>query len=114
MDMTEFPFSNIHVREALYYATNPQPWPAVQTTGSARFPRRSTNRRSSATCCLLQLNSLYSQVETFPYSMAKAKQQLAMSPVPHGFTTTLNIPEDDLTDSLYGELLKSRSGRRSA
>jgi ABC-type transport system substrate-binding protein len=32
---------------------------------------------------------------------------MAMSSVPKGFTTTLNVPEDDTTDSLYAELLKS-------
>ncbi|MGO9659068.1 MAG: ABC transporter substrate-binding protein [Acidimicrobiales bacterium] len=108
MDMTEFPFSNIHVREALYYATNRSALASGAGDGLAEVS--STVNQPQIFGNVLpasELNSLYSQVETFPYSVAKAKQQLAMSPVPHGFTTTLNIPEDDPTDTLYGELLKS-------
>jgi peptide/nickel transport system substrate-binding protein len=108
MDMTEAPFSNIHVREALYYATNRAAMAAGAGDGLAEVsstvdqPQVYGNALPAS-----ELSSLYNQIETFPYSVAKAKQQLAMSPVPHGFTTTLNVPEDDPTDTLYAELLKS-------
>jgi peptide/nickel transport system substrate-binding protein len=108
MDMTEAPFSNIHVREALYYATNRAALAAGAGNGLAEVsstvdqPQIYGNALPAS-----ELNSLYNQVETFPYSVAKAKQQLAMSSVPNGFTTTLNVPEDDPTDTLYAELLKS-------
>ena len=108
MDMTEFPFSDIHVREALYYATNRTALASGADNGLAEVS--STVNQPQIFGNVLpasELDSLYSQIETFPYSMTKAKQQLAMSAAPHGFTTTLNVPEDDPTDSLYGELLKS-------
>lgn len=108
MDMTEAPFSNIHVREALYYATNRAALVAGAGHGLAVVsstvdePQVYGNALPSS-----ELSSLYNQIVTFPYSVAKAKQQLAMSPVPKGFTTTLNVPQDDPTDTLYAELLKS-------
>jgi peptide/nickel transport system substrate-binding protein len=108
MDMTEAPFSNIHVREALYYDTNRAALAVGAGDGLAELS--STVDQPQVYGSALpssELNSLYSQIETFPYSVAKAKQQLAMSPVPHGFTTILNVPEDDPTDTLYSELLKS-------
>jgi peptide/nickel transport system substrate-binding protein len=108
MDMTEYPFSNLHVREALYYATNR---PAMVAGAGDGLAQLSTTVDQSqvygAALPASELTSLYNQIETFPYSIAKAKQQLAMSPVPHGFTTTLNVPEDDPADTLYSELLKS-------
>ena len=108
MDMTESPFSDIHVRKALYYATNLNALVEGADNGLGAVsstvddPGIYGNSLPAA-----QLKSLYSQILTFPYNIAKAKQQLAMSVVPHGFTTTLNVPEDDPTDSLYAELLKS-------
>ena len=53
------------------------------------------------------MSSLYGQIATYPYNIAKAKQQIAMSSVPKGFSTTLNVPEDDPTDSLTAQILKS-------
>ena len=54
-----------------------------------------------------EVSSLYGQIATYPYNIAKAKQQMAMSSVPKGFSTTLNVPEDDPTDSLTAQILKS-------
>jgi peptide/nickel transport system substrate-binding protein len=108
IDMTEKPFSDIHVREALYYATNRQALVTGADNGLGTVsstvddPGIYGNSLPAA-----QLKSLYGQIETFPYNITKAKQQLAMSSVPKGFTTTINVPADDPTDSLYTELLKS-------
>jgi peptide/nickel transport system substrate-binding protein len=108
LDMTEFPFSNVHVREALYYATDRPAMVAGAGDGLAELsstvdqPQVYGDALPSS-----ELNSLYNQIDVFPYDIAKAKQQLAMSPVPHGFTTTLNVPEDDPADTLYAELMKS-------
>lgn len=108
LDMTEFPFSNIHVREALYYATDRPAMVAGAGDGLAVLSTTVDQPQVYGSALpASELNSLYSQIETFPYSIAKAKQQLAMSPVPHGFSTTLNVPEDDTADTLYAELLKS-------
>ncbi len=108
MDMTESPFSDIHVREALYYATNRQ---ALVTGADNGLGTVSSTVEDpgiyGSALPKSQLDSLYNQIETFPYNIKKAKQALAMSVAPHGFTTTLNVPEDDPTDSLYAELLKS-------
>jgi len=108
LDMTEKPFSDIHVREALYYATNRQALVTGADNGLGAVsstvddPGIYGNSLPAA-----QLKSLFNQIEAFPYNITKAKQQLAMSIAPKGFTTTLNVPEDDTTDSLYAELLKS-------
>jgi peptide/nickel transport system substrate-binding protein len=108
LDMTEAPFSNIHVREALYYATDRGL--ITEATGQTTATVSSTVDQPAIYDGALptsEVNKLYGEIETFPYDIAKAKQQLAMSPYAKGFTTTLNVPEDDPTDSLTAQLLQS-------
>jgi peptide/nickel transport system substrate-binding protein len=57
------------------------------------------------------VSGLYGQITSYPYDIAKAKKQIAMSSVPNGFSTTLNVPEDDPTDSLTAQILKSEWGQ---
>ncbi|MCU1493828.1 MAG: transporter substrate-binding protein [Acidimicrobiaceae bacterium] len=108
LDMTERPFNNIHVREALYYATNRQA--IAQGIGAGYASASSTVDEPGifdGTLSTAQIQSLYSKIEVLPYSVAKAKAQLAESPVPHGFTTTLNVPEDSPDDVDMAQILKS-------
>jgi peptide/nickel transport system substrate-binding protein len=42
-----------------------------------------------------------------PFDITKAKAALAASPVPHGFSTTLNVPEDSSFDTLAAQILKN-------
>ena len=108
MDMTEAPFSNLHVREALYYASDRAAM--TRATGNGVAKVASTVNEPEIYVGSLpspQVKSLYSQIKTFPFNLAKAKQQLAMSPWPHGFKITLNVPEEDQSASLMGQVLQS-------
>ncbi len=108
LDMTEKPFSDIHVREALYLATNRSL--ITTATGPGVAEVSSTVNEPGIYAGALsasEVSKLYGQIATYPYNIAKAKQQMAMSSVPKGFSTTLNVPEDDPTDSLTAQILKS-------
>ena len=108
LDMTQKPFSDIHVRKALYLATNRSL--ITSATGPGVAEVSSTVNEPGIYAGALSasdVSSLYGQIASYPYDIAKAKQQMAMSSVPKGFSTTLNVPEDDPTDSLTAQILKS-------
>lgn len=108
MDMTEKPFSDLNVRKALYYATDVKGIAAAVGDGYWTTAD-SVNDPSiySATLPASTVSAEYKKIVTFPYSIAKAKAALAASSVPHGFSTTLNVPEDDPGDLLTAQILKS-------
>jgi peptide/nickel transport system substrate-binding protein len=87
-DLSQPPYNDLHVRKAIAYAANregyvkaflagngtpaecmvpPQQWGSVQTQA--------------------QVDKLYAGLPTYPYSLAKARKELAQSAFPHGFTT---------------------------
>ncbi len=108
LDMTQKPFSDVHVREALYLATNRAL--ITEATGAGVAEVSSTVNEPGIYAGALsasEVSRLYGQIATYPYDIAKAKQQMAMSSVPKGFSTTLNVPEDDPTDSLTAQILKT-------
>jgi peptide/nickel transport system substrate-binding protein len=108
LDMSEKPFSDIHVREALYLATNRSL--ITDATGGAGVAEVSSTVNEpgiyAGALSASTVSNLYGQISTYPYDIAKAKKQMAMSSVPNGFSTTLNVPEDDPTDSLTAQILK--------
>ncbi len=108
MDMSQKPFSDINVRKALYYATDVKGIQAA-VGGGYWSPAASVNDPSIYAASLPKstVTSLYRKIQTFPFSIAKAKAAIAASSVPHGFSTTLNVPEDDPADSLTAQILKN-------
>lgn len=112
LDMSEKPFNNLHVREALYLATDrpallgPKDDQTGQLATTVNDPSIFYGALPKAT-----VQSYYDKIESFPYNLAEAKKQLAESPVPHGFTATLNVPEDDPYDSTAGEILQADWGQ---
>jgi peptide/nickel transport system substrate-binding protein len=101
LDMTQAPFNDIHVRKALYYATNRQAMAdglfgglaTVSTTANA--PDIFAGALSKA-----DVQKSYDQILTFEYSVEKAKAELALSTVPKGFKATLNVPQAALIQSM--------------
>lgn len=108
MDMTEKPFNDINVRKALYYATDVNGI-AAAVGGGYWKTAVTVNDPSiySASLPSSKVSSLYGKIQTFPFSIKKAKAALAASSVPKGFSTTLNVPEDDPGDSLTAQILKN-------
>ncbi len=108
MDMTQAPFSDINVRKALYYATDVKG--IVQAVGKGYSkPAVTINDPSIYESALptATVQKLYGKIPTFPYDVSKAKAALAASSVPHGFSTTLNVPTDSPADVLIAQVLKS-------
>lgn len=108
LDMNEAPFNNIHVREALYLATDRQAILGPQKDRTGHLAS-TVNDPSifAASLPASAINASYKKILSFPYNIAEAKKQLKMSSVPNGFSTTLNVPEDDPTDLTTSQILKS-------
>jgi peptide/nickel transport system substrate-binding protein len=95
-DMTKPPWSDIHVRKAVAYATN-----------SAGYIKAFLDGNGTPASCVVppqqwgpvlpqaQVAKLYAQLPAYPYSVASAKKELAQSAYPHGFTSSkLLIPNN--------------------
>ena len=95
MDMTQKPFNDIHVRRALYYATDRAGITAGLTPGLAKVST-TINDPAIFAGALDQpaIDDGYAKIATFDYDVAKAKSELAQSSVPQGFETTMNVPAD--------------------
>lgn len=106
MDMTQAPFSDIHVRKALYYATDRAGITSGLTPGLATVSSTINHPAIfSAAVDQATVDASYKSVATFDYDVAKAKAELAQSSVPNGFTTTLNIPSDSPTIGKIAQVL---------
>jgi peptide/nickel transport system substrate-binding protein len=92
MDTQEAPWNDVHVRRAVAYAINKQD--IISATGEPNIPVATLiapdSLRSVATPS--QIRKLLASLPQYPYSIAKAKQELAKSAYPHGFTATINAP----------------------
>lgn len=109
LDMKEFPFSNINVRKALAYATDAAGIEQAVVRGYGRVPVTLNDPSIySASLPAATVSKLYRTLfTTLPFNLTKAKAALAASPVPHGFTTTLNVPTDSEYDTLAAQILKN-------
>ncbi|QNK81563.1 ABC transporter substrate-binding protein [Nakamurella sp. PAMC28650] len=98
MDMTQAPFNDIHVRRALYYATDRAGITAGLTPGLATVSS-TINQPAIFAAALDQptIDAGYKSVATYDFDVNKAKAELAQSSMPSGFTTTLNVPSDSPT-----------------
>lgn len=92
------PFTNVNVRKALNYATPREAIIKSVFKGLGTPANNVTN----------DLFRYYdSSVPTFPYDIAKAKQLLKESPVPHGFKMSMMIYSGDPNSSLIASILQS-------
>ena len=104
------PWSDVHVREAAAYALNrPDIIAAAAGTNtpiSTYLPAQALDELASPA----QVSKLIAAVNTYPYNVAKAKQELAKSAYPHGFSTTLyeyNYGSSvDISETIAAELQK--------
>ena len=93
LDMSQSPFNNIHVRKAIAYAVdragiNNAVYGNTATVANAlNDPTTLVGILSAA-----EVKKSYAAIPTYSFNVAKAKAELALSPVPNGFTTTLNTP----------------------
>lgn len=94
IDMDQDPFSDIHVRRALYYATN------REGIVSGLFPGQAIAAETLNDPAMFEgilpadeVAAAYGELAVFPFDLDKAREELAMSSVPDGFSTTINVPD---------------------
>jgi peptide/nickel transport system substrate-binding protein len=95
LDQTEAPFNNIHVRKAIAYATNRAGIAAAVFGNTAVVAKTLDDPRTfKGILSATEVNKLFGPIPAYSYNIAAAKAQMAESPVPKGFTTTLNVAGD--------------------
>ena len=109
LDMKEAPFSDLNVRKALAYATDAAGIEQAVVRGYGKVAVTLNDPSIySASLPAATVSKLYStQVTNLPFNLDKAKAALAASSVPHGFSTTLNVPVDSEYDTLAAQILKN-------
>jgi peptide/nickel transport system substrate-binding protein len=110
MNVNDGAWGDVHVRRAVAYALNRKD--IIAAAGGANTPIDTfiPARALSSIASPAQISQLLSSVNTYPYSLAKAKQELAESAYPHGFSTTLyeyNYGSSvDISEAIAAELGK--------
>jgi peptide/nickel transport system substrate-binding protein len=88
MNVNQPPWNNVHVRRAVAYALNRSDIIAALGNNAEPvttfIPPSELNRLGSQS----QVTALINALPSYSYNLAKAKQELAESPYPHGFTAT--------------------------
>jgi peptide/nickel transport system substrate-binding protein len=89
MNVHQAPWNDIHVRRAVAYALSRSDIIAALGNNAVPIttfiPPNELARLGSQT----QVNALVDSLPSYPYDLARAKQELAQSAYPHGFTSTL-------------------------
>jgi|SRR5581483_4712837 len=85
------PFDDVHVRRAMSYATNRTELVAAGGGGTPLFTMITPVQLLSVASAA-QVNALMKTLNLYPFSLAKARQELAQSKVPNGFSTSINCP----------------------
>jgi peptide/nickel transport system substrate-binding protein len=86
------PWSNIHVRRAVAYALDRAA--IMKALGNASVPATTfiSPFELRTIGSQAQVDAIVKSVPGYPYSVAKAKAELAKSPYPHGFTASVPSP----------------------
>ena len=133
MNVKQKPWSDVYVRRAVAYALNrtelvtANGGPASAQPGSTLIPMQELRLLGSKS----RVNALLKSIPQYPFNLAKARQEMAQSAYPKGFTTTtdtrlrpvgrhlrghrLRAPEDRHEDECEGTVLAGvdRAGLRA-
>jgi peptide/nickel transport system substrate-binding protein len=82
------PWNNIYVRRAVAYALDKQAIIAANGTPAKVATDLIPPNELGLIASPSQVNTLLKSLPSYPYSVAKAKAELARSPYPHGFTAS--------------------------
>jgi peptide/nickel transport system substrate-binding protein len=98
MNENKKPFHDVHVRRAISYAIDRQALIKAVLYGNGRVANS-----------LFMPTVAYYDPKTpgIQYDMAKAKQEMALSSVPNGFTTTYLASSGDTTDAAIAQVLQA-------
>ena len=98
MNETKKPYDDVHVRRAISYAIDRQALVRTLLFGNG----------TPANSFLMPNVAFYDKsTPGIQYDMAKAKQEMLQSSVPHGFTTTYLASSGDNTDQAIAQVLQS-------
>ena len=107
LDMTQAPFNDIHVRRALYYATDRKGIAEGLFPGQAQAANTlNTPSVFGTILSAADVKAGYDKIATFDYDIDKAKAELALSTVPTGFETTINVPDGSSAAKLITQAIK--------
>lgn len=94
IDMEDDPFDDIHVRRALYYATD------REAIVNGLFPGEAVAATTLDPPAMFEgvlpadeVAAGYDELEVFEFDLDKAREELAQSKVPDGFEMTINVPD---------------------
>ena len=107
IDTKDSPFDDIHVRRALYYATDREGIAKAISAGKARASNALDDPGLFAGILSSdKVQQGYGAIATYPFDIAKAKAELAQSKVPNGFTFTINVPQESSRAKAIAEAIK--------
>jgi peptide/nickel transport system substrate-binding protein len=93
------PWNNIDVRRAVAYALNRSDIIAAEGGYATPLYTFIPPAALETVASKAQVGQLLDSVNLYPYNLAKAKQEMAQSPYPHGVSATLQVYEfDNLTN----------------
>ena len=94
LDMQDPPFSDIHVRRAIAYAIDQAGMVHAVLDGyGSAAPTMPPPQQWGDLMSQSKVAAFYKTIPTYPFSIAKAKAELAKSTVPHGFTANVTFPD---------------------
>jgi peptide/nickel transport system substrate-binding protein len=106
MNVEQAPFNDVQVRRAIAYATDRSGYIAV-AGGGKPLTTMITPVQLGTVASKAQVAALVKSLQTYPYSMTKAKAELARSKYPNGFSTTIACSAgDQRCQVLAGQLTK--------
>jgi peptide/nickel transport system substrate-binding protein len=110
MNVTDPGWNDVHVRRAVAYALNRTDIIAAQGGYATPIYTLTPPSLLSSIASQPQIDALLSSIPLYQYNLTKAKQEMAQSAYPHGFTATVPIPNDaaslNVTQVIAAELAK--------
>jgi peptide/nickel transport system substrate-binding protein len=98
MNQNKKPYQDVHVRRAISYAIDRQALVRAVLYGNGQV----------ANSLFMPTVGYYDpKTPGLQYDMAKARQEMALSSVPHGFTTTYLASSGDTTDAAIAQILQA-------
>ena len=98
MNQNKKPYQDLHVRRAISYAIDREALVKAVLYGNAQV----------ANSLFMPTVGYYDpKTPGLQYDMAKAKQEMALSSVPHGFSTTYLAQSGDTTDAAIAQILQA-------
>jgi peptide/nickel transport system substrate-binding protein len=106
-DVEDGPFRDVNVRRALAYALNKSAiTEALTSSRGAVLDGLPPLMFIRAFLPKAEIDAALKKVPKYPYSVDRAKAELAKSPFPRGFTTTLNVPTGCAACLLLSQVLQ--------